>query len=119
MKHFAIMLFGLLSLAACDVSPDQEVAIGEQNIARAKQLIAALNADQANGLLQDTPNYRNFRDRGEPATRAPSSAARCRRRRNEHEPAVIRPTIRLQKDRPAAAEGPASASAAPAARSSG
>jgi beta-barrel assembly-enhancing protease len=31
MKRYAIMLFGLLTLSACDVSTDQEVAIGEQN----------------------------------------------------------------------------------------
>jgi len=30
MKRFAIMLVGLLGLAACDVSPDEEVALGEQ-----------------------------------------------------------------------------------------
>ncbi len=35
----------------------------EARIARAKELIAALNADQTNGLLQDTPSYRNFRER--------------------------------------------------------
>jgi beta-barrel assembly-enhancing protease len=35
----------------------------EARIARAKELIAALNADQRNGLLQDTPSYRNFRER--------------------------------------------------------
>lgn len=30
MKQYALMLAGLLGLAACDVSPDEEVALGEQ-----------------------------------------------------------------------------------------
>jgi beta-barrel assembly-enhancing protease len=35
----------------------------EARIARAKGLIAGLHADQTNGLVQDIPSYRNFRDR--------------------------------------------------------
>jgi predicted Zn-dependent protease len=34
----------------------------EARIARARELIAA-HADQTNGLVQDIPSYRNFRDR--------------------------------------------------------
>jgi predicted Zn-dependent protease len=43
----------------CFASPPLE----EARIARAKELIAALNADQTNGLLQDIPSYRTFRER--------------------------------------------------------
>ena len=35
----------------------------EARITRAKELIAALHADQTNGLLQDIPTYLSFRDR--------------------------------------------------------
>ena len=35
----------------------------EARIVRAKELIAALNADQTNGLVQDISTYRSFRDR--------------------------------------------------------
>ncbi|HEY4953532.1 MAG TPA: M48 family metallopeptidase [Gemmatimonadaceae bacterium] len=35
----------------------------EARIAKAKAIIAALGADQTNGLVQDVPSYRSFRDR--------------------------------------------------------